>query len=498
MLAGAASAQSTPVSTDAGMIAKGKYLATAGDCVACHTAPGGKPFAGGLALQSPFGKIYSPNITPDKATGIGDWSDDDFYRAMHDGIGKAGQYLYPAFPFPWYTKVTRDDALAIKAYLFSLPPVNQPDKPLAFSFPFDIREGLLAWRTAFFKNDTFQPDPSKSAQLNRGAYLVESLGHCGECHNRDNLMGASDWSGRLKGGKINGWYAPALIADRRQGIGGWSEDDLVSYLKTGAAPGKGVVVGPMQQTIQDSLSQLTDADLHAIAVYLQSIPADQPAKPDAASAVPAPQGGNAYLTHCGFCHLPTGKGLGSAIPALAGNATVNATGAENLIRVVLGGLPATHGYAPMPAVGAGMTDNEVAAAVNYVRQSWGNRAPATLDGVSIGKYRNDTKTVMALNLPGGCEKVDDPALAKAVAEPDVTSVLADHNHPLLDRIDDVIAKVKQAAPKAAGDQIVNALIDAYCPVVMADQSKSYPDRVADLGNFSGLVYGRINKRPARG
>jgi mono/diheme cytochrome c family protein len=482
---------------DPSLVAKGQYLATAGDCVACHTSTGGKQFAGGDALQTPFGKIYPPNITPDVKTGIGSWSDDDFYRALHEGVRKDGVYLYPAFPFPWYTKVTRDDAIAIKAYLFSLPPVNAPDKPLGFSFPFDIREGLLAWRTAFFKADTFKPDSTKSPEWNRGAYLVEGLGHCGECHNRQNLMGASDWSGRLKGGEINGWYAPALTSDGRQGVGSWSDADLVTYLKTGAAPGKGVVVGPMRQTIQDSLSHLSDTDLHAMAVYIKSVPAGSPGastKVEGMQTASAP-GEQAYLTHCAFCHLPSGQGQKGAIPALAGNPTVNAAGPENVIRVVLGGLRASHGYAPMPAVGAGMSDQEVADVANYVRQSWGNQAPATSDVNQVGGLRGQTKTAMALTIPGGCQPIDNPALAKAVGQPAVTAVLSDQQRPLQERVDAAIPKVKSAAPKTSDEDLVNALTDAYCPVIAGDKSLGEAERAADLGNFSDLVYGRLKQRP---
>ena len=204
---------------DDALIKKGEYLMRAGDCIACHTAPGGTPFAGGLYMPTPFGSISTPNITPDKDTGIGTWSDDQFYHAVHDGIGHKGEYLYPVFPFPWYTKVTRDDVMAIKAYLFSLKPEHAPRKPLQLAFPFSIRTALLTWRTAFFKAETFKPDPSASAQVNRGAYLVEGLGHCGECHNHNNVLGASDWSGKLEGGEIDGWYAPNITSNGKEGVG---------------------------------------------------------------------------------------------------------------------------------------------------------------------------------------------------------------------------------------------------------------------------------------
>ena len=261
---------------NADLVKKGEYLVTAGDCVACHTAPGGEKFAGNYFLPTPVGKIPTPNLTPDKETGIGNWTDDQFYRAIHEGIGNKGEYLYPALPFPWFTKVTREDAMAIKAYLFSLKPVHNPRKPLEIGFPFDIRTGLLTWRLLFFKEGTFEPDPKATPAVNRGAYLVEGLGHCGACHNRDNMMGASVWSGKLQGGKISGWYAPNITSDGRDGVGRWPEDDIVKFLKTGERHNaKTVALGPMHEVIYDSTSHMSDEDLHAIASYLKATAAKQ-------------------------------------------------------------------------------------------------------------------------------------------------------------------------------------------------------------------------------
>jgi Cytochrome c, mono- and diheme variants len=363
---------------DSDLVKRGEYLATMGDCVACHSAPGGEKFAGGLYMQTPFGKISTPNITPDKETGIGKWTDDQFYRAMHEGIDNQGKYLYPVFPFPWFTKVTKDDALAIKAYLFSLKPVNAPRKELKIGFPFNIRTGLLAWRTLFFKPGTFEPNPKASAEINRGAYLVEGLGHCGECHNKSKLVGASDWSGKLQGGQIEGYYAPNLTSDGHKSAGLWSKDEIVAYLKTGSKPDHtSVAEGPMKETIQDSLSHLSDEDLGAIAVYLKSL-GDEQAKeagPSKGEVTPVSTA-NAYLSHCASCHQTDGKGVKNRIPALAGNGVVTAGGPQSVIEAVLGGLRASHGLAPMPALGQTMTDAEVADAVNYARKSWGNNASA--------------------------------------------------------------------------------------------------------------------------
>ena len=220
--------------SDPALVQRGAYLARAGDCEACHTTPGGAPYAGGAALHSPYGPIYPPNITPDKKNGIGAWSDDQFYRALHEGIDDQGHNLYPAFPYQWFTKVTRDDVLAIRAFLNTVPPSSEPSKKQGLMFPFDIRAGLAPWNALFFHPGAFKPDPSKGDQWNRGAYLVEGLGHCGDCHTPKGVAMEPETSKRFSGGEIDDWYAPNITSDPVHGIGGWSEDDLVQYLKTGA------------------------------------------------------------------------------------------------------------------------------------------------------------------------------------------------------------------------------------------------------------------------
>jgi mono/diheme cytochrome c family protein len=474
---------------DEQVIKRGEYLARAGDCVSCHTAPGGKPFAGGLYMPTPFGEISTPNITPDKATGIGDWNDDDFYRAMHDGIGRHNEYLYPVFPFPWFTKVTRDDVLAIKSYLFSQPAVNAPRQPLKLAFPFSIRESLLAWRIAFFKSATFAPDPHANDQSNRGAYLVEGLGHCGECHNRHSVFGASDWSGKLKGGEIEGWYAPSLTAAGNDSIEAWSNDQLVTFLKSGAAPGKGVALGPMRETIDNSLRYLSDDDLSAIASYIKSATAKATTRAVRQSAPPPTHaGGEVYLSSCAFCHGPEGRGVSGMIPPLAGNPAVTAQGPENVIRVALGGLEASHGFAPMPAVGMGMSDDDIAAVVNYVRTSWGNKAPANAESGTVADLRSKTQTLLAGNLPDGCPSINNPDLSKLVdAVGDKLKGIDLTN--MLSRIDSMLPSLKNSG--ASDDDIVNALTAAYCSLVMADAAILPPARASLLGNFSGLVYGQL-------
>jgi mono/diheme cytochrome c family protein len=478
----------------AALIAKGKYLATAGDCISCHTAPGGQPMAGGLGMDTPFGKIYTPNITPDKDTGIGKWTDDQFYRVMHDGIGGHGQYLYPAMPFPWYTRVTRDDVMAIKAYIFSVAPVHAPDKPNGMAFPFDIREGLLAWRLAFFHEGEFKPDPSKSAQLNRGAYLVEGLGHCGECHNNNNLFGSSKMAGRLEGGAIDDWYAPNITGDTLEGVGAWSQDQLATFLKTGAAPGgAGVALGPMMETIHNSLQYLTDEDIQAIAAYLKSVPPKTSYTEPKGTVVAS--GADTYLTFCASCHQQNGKGVAGEIPALAGNGAVKAREADNVIRVMLGGLPATKVYAPMPAVGANMTDDQIAAVANYVRTAWGNAAPATAQAGTVGKLRGETHTLMGVNGLKGCPTdLTQPDIQKAVSAPDskiAAQLKAVTDANLLQTVDAIIPELKAAAPQTKRADLVNGLMASYCPILLSDASLTAPQRAARLGTFGEILYGQL-------
>jgi len=477
------------------LVARGAYLATAGDCAACHTEKGGAAFAGGLAMDTPFGPLISPNITPDKATGIGNWTDDEFYRALHEGRARDGSFLYPAMPFPWYTKVTRDDALAIKAYLFSLPAVNKPRAASHLRFPFNVRPALGAWREAFFTPGTFVPDPKASEEINRGSYLVNGLAHCGECHNGQLLAGASKFDQSLRGGMIDHWYAPNITSDMREGIGSWTQQELVQFLKTGSVPGKGVAVGPMAETVH-SLSQLTDADLEAITAYLKSTPpAASPTRGHDLDAASTNHGGQVYLSYCASCHGLKGEGLPGAVPALAGNGAVAAKGPQNVIMVVLGGLPARQSYAPMLAIGAGMSDADIADVANYVRKSWGNNAPATASPDSVRAVRPAVDTLLSGERVTGCPAVAPDALAQLVASPQAplrARLAAITDATLAQDTPALVAEVHKALPKLSTAQVVNGLAAAYCPVVRADAGLDANARALRIGHFSELVYTQLN------
>jgi mono/diheme cytochrome c family protein len=476
---------------DADLVKRGEYLARAGDCMACHTAPGGQPLAGGRKMDTPFGPIYTPNITPDRETGIGDWSDEDFYRAMHEGVRKDGQYLYPVFPFPWYTHVKRDDVLATKAYLFSLKPVHAPDKAPGFAFPFNIRATLLTWRTLFFKAGN--PD----AQMTRGAYLVEGLGHCGECHNRRNVLGASDWSGKYEGGEIEGWYAPNITSDGRQGVGAWSADEIAKFLKTGVGPHSAIALGPMQETIDDSLRYLTDDDLQAIAAYLKSVkPKETFSNSQGGFARSGAPGEALYQSHCASCHGLKGEGSPGHVPALAHNGAVVARGPQDVIRVVLGGLTPKQGLAPMPAIGADLSDAEVANIADYVRNSFGNAAPAATKPAEVAALRAKVRTPMLAAARSDCDSPRTRQVQALAAAGAVEKIAEGDQTALLPSIDALVAKLAPTDSKQA-DAFVADLAGAYCQALFEGKPAAERTRADKLGRFASLVYSRMQTGLAR-
>jgi len=364
----------------------GRYLAIVGDCAACHTLPGsGHELAGGRAIETPFGNLLAPNITPDPVTGIGAWSDQEFVDAMTQGTGRGGAHLYPAMPYTYYTRVTRDDALAIRAYLNTVPAVHNPVRADQLPFPFNIRAAMIGWNMLFFKPGEFQPNSSKSAEWNRGAYLAEGLAHCGLCHTPKNFLGGDKTSERLHGYALQGWFAADITNDSRRGVGAWSIDDIVAYLKTGVGrntEGTGI----MAETIEHSTSHMTDADLRAIATYLKDSP-DQSASidptppPAVADQAGMKIGGRIYADECSGCHGADGKGTAGPFSALSGSTIVQQSDATSLMHVVLrGARSVATDQAPtgaaMPQFAWLLTDDQVAAVLTYIRNSWGNAAPA--------------------------------------------------------------------------------------------------------------------------
>lgn len=381
---------------DPALIARGEYLTAAGDCAGCHTAQGGARFAGGRSLATPFGNVPVPNITPDPETGLGEWRFEDFWQALHAGKGRHGELLYPAFSYTSYTKVNHDDALAIFAYLRSLPPVHQPATAPTLPFPYSVRKSLAAWRALYFKEGVFEPDPAQSPQWNRGAYLVQGLGHCNECHAARDSLGGTPQDAHLAGGQIpmQNWYAPDLSTRQNGGLQGWSEQDIVDLLKTGQSA-KGAAFGPMAAVVSGSTQHMTDEDLRAIATYLHSLPPRSPAavetSPFNTKAI-VEQGEKVYAQHCAACHRKDGRGVAGVYPALDGNSSVTEPSGINAIRMtLLGGFAPTTTANPrpysMPPFAQQLSDGDVSAAVTYIRRAWSNQASVVRPD-DVSKYRH--------------------------------------------------------------------------------------------------------------
>ena len=368
-----------PDGPHADLLRRGRYLTTAGDCVSCHTRAGGQPFAGGLGLRTPFGVIYSANLTSDGRSGIGAWSDDDFYRAMSRGIGRNGQHLYPAFPYPHFTIVRREDTDAILSWLKTVPAVRYTPPANLLPFPMDIRASMTAWNAAFFDDRAFVPDPKQSAEWNRGAYLVNGLGHCGACHSPKNIAGASQRDRHLQGGELNQWVAPNLTGDERTGLGRWSAEDIVEYLRTGrnAHANAG---GPMAEVVSYSTSLLTGEDLGAIATYLKSQPAHADNMAAGVDAASMQRGAAIYSDACASCHLEGGQGQSRRFPPLTGDAVAQQRNPVGVLHIILAGsrtgpTPERPTAFTMPSFAWKLSDQEAADVATFIRNSWGNRAP---------------------------------------------------------------------------------------------------------------------------
>jgi mono/diheme cytochrome c family protein len=363
-------------------ITRGEYLSRAGNCMACHTDRGGLPWAGGRALATPFGTLYASNLTPDARTGLGAWTAEDFWRALHHGRSRDGRMLYPAFPYTHYTRVTRADADAMYAFLRTLTPVQQPNTPHALRWPYSTQAALAVWRALYFRPGGHREEPARGAQWNRGAYLVQGLGHCAACHSARNAWGASEVLD-LSGGMIpmQSWYAPSLASPVEAGVAGWRVDDIVRLLRTGASPDTSTL-GPMAEVVLHSTQHLQESDLRSMAVFLQSVPPGPGAKPSQVPPVPASvaqRGARIYADHCAQCHGDKGEGVNGAYPRLAGNRAVTLQVTANLVQVTIHGAypPATEGQPRpfgMPPFALTLSDADIAAVLTFVRGAWGNTA----------------------------------------------------------------------------------------------------------------------------
>lgn len=404
-LPGLSRADQTATLDDAALVKRGEYLAVAGDCMACHTAEKGKPFAGGLPLKVPMlGTIYSTNITPDKDTGIGTWSLEDFDRAVRHGVAKDGHNLYPAMPYVSYAKISDDDVKALYAYFeHGVKPVSQVSHPSDIPWPLNMRWPLKIWNAVFLKDGPYAPKPNRSVEWNRGAYLVQGLAHCGTCHTprgfgfQEQALDETN-RGFLGGSVLAGWDGYNITSDVNSGIGSWTQQQLVQYLRTGSVPGVAQAAGPMAEAVEHSFSRMTDADLAAIATYIRTVPAfsDGSTRPRHAWGKPAADvaalrgvalGGTLdparlYLGNCATCHQAHGQGTPDGYyPSLVHNSTVGAPNPTNLVQVILHGVHrnAAGNDVGMPAFANDLTDAQVAALTNYITKQFGNPAASVTD-----------------------------------------------------------------------------------------------------------------------
>jgi len=388
--------QNTIPSFDQARIERGANLAHLGMCASCHTADLSPPFAGGKPMETPFGTVHSTNITPDADTGIGAWSPGAFTRAMREGVSRDGHLLYPAFPYNHYVRMTQADIDDLYAWFMTRPAITSPARDNDMTFPFGFRPLVGFWNVLYLNDAPWRPDPRQSAEWNRGAYLVEGLGHCAMCHTPINALGGSSQERAFQGGLIpmQNWYAPSLTSNKEAGLGTWDLQDIIDLLQKGVS-NRGTVYGPMAEVTFNSLQFLTTEDVRAMAVYLKSLPADQPLANDPAAA-PAranitqqfTQGKRIYDAQCANCHGAQGRGKLPHYPPLAANQSITMTSAVNPIRMVLNG-----GYPPgtrrnpmpygMPPFAHSLSDADIAAVVTYIRTAWGNRgAPVSVREVN--------------------------------------------------------------------------------------------------------------------
>lgn len=404
-----------PDSSKLDLIKQGEYLSKASDCEVCHTSPGGTTFAGGLAFKTPFGVIYSSNITPDKTTGIGNWTEQQFSNALKHGIRADGQNLYPAMPYTSYSKLTDADIHAMYAYFMSLPGVNHNPPENEMGFPYNQRLALKGWNLINFHYKPFEEDPGQSAEWNRGKYVATALGHCEECHTPRNLaMGLSDKA--YAGAMVDGWEAFNISSDKESGIGNWSHDDLMQYLRTGALPGKATTGGGMADVISHSLRFLTPEDMSALATYIKSVPAQQTSSRNRSGAgqnaqsditqevrgMPiddaSPSGAVLFNGNCASCHGTAGQGIGENkyYPSLSQNSVVGSDKPNNLVQVILHGVDRVNGageHIVMPGFGENLTDAQIATLTNYVRNQFGNQGEP-VDAAAVKVLRDNNVTVI--------------------------------------------------------------------------------------------------------
>jgi mono/diheme cytochrome c family protein len=466
------------------LVARGRYVALAADCHSCHTAPGGQPYAGGAPLKSAFGTLYGSNITPAPQTGIGQWSKADFERALRRGVRKDGAYLYPAMPYNNYTKMTAADMDALWAYMRTIPAVENRIPENTLPFPLTIRTGLAAWQALYFHPGPFTPTAGQSAAWNRGAYLVEALEHCDQCHTPRNIAQGLEPQHQLTGAQIEGWYAPDISNDPMSKLSGWTVEQVAAMLKSGTMPGNVKTFGPMQEVVHDSLRYLTDQDLHAIALYLKDQQTHVTAeKPTPVKYARLAAGKRVYQDNCSSCHQANGKGQGASIPALAGNDAVTASEPYNVIMAILEGFAPQGTWGAMGSFAAVLSDDQIADVANYVRTAWGNDGLANATPWSVADWRKNAAAPADESHALLCPDLAAPLLQPALGAGPVALKQAATDHA---RMTTLVGNYRAAQPDASSAEVVEALSTAYCRAV-ADDHISRTRMTAQLADFANQV-----------
>lgn len=479
----------------ADMVAKGRYVSIAAGCQDCHSQKGAAPYSGGEPLKSPFGDIYPPNVTPATKTGIGDWTLEDFGSALRQGRSKGGGYLYPAMPYVHYTKMTDDDVASLWAYMKTIKPVEKETPKNKLPFPLNIRTGIAAWQALYLNEGRFEATAGKSDAWNRGAYLVDAMGHCSSCHTPRNFAMATKTDQRLTGAQIENWYAPDISNDPLSSTEQFSVDALASYLKTGRT-GKNIkVFGPMSQVVHESLGLMTDSDLHAMAVYLKDLPDGNKPRDAVAEKSLTPQmlasGQQTYTQHCENCHQSGGGGIQGSVPALAGNSALVARRPDNVITAVLQGFEPQGTWGVMPAFAKTLTNGEIAAVTNYVRASWGNRSAALATPQAVQPLREKADVPQAgqqatLICPNPPASRIEPALK---AGPDKLEAAADDPKAMAS----LVADYQKSLPKSSAAETIESLSTAYCRVVTGRQV-SQTRAGAKVASFAQRVAVALSER----
>ena len=463
---------------------RGAYVATAAGCDSCHTTPHGAAYAGGAALKTPFGDIYPPNITPDTHDGIGTWSQAEFNKALREGVAKNGEVLYPAMPYTHYTRMSDADLAALWEYIRTRKAVKHAVPANTFRFPFNVRPALSVWQSLYFHPGRLEPDPKRSAEFNRGAYLVNALGHCGVCHTPKNLAQAPVSGRELGGAEISGWYAPDISASSSSALQEWSQADLVRFFKTGARGENTKTVGPMQDVVHGSLRLLTDADRQAIAVYLKQQPAPASSAEVKTVALPTERleaGRVAYVEHCSTCHQRNGAGQPGIVPALADNPVVSAREPDNVIMAMLEGFKPQGSWGAMASFADTLSNQQIADIANYVRVAWNNGAEPNATEWSIDRWRSLAQPAGA----GQSAGLLCPNLSRSVLEPALHSGSDALRRSASDdgQLHSLVQHYREARPGSSQAQVIEALSTAYCREMSAE-GLSRPRAAAAIARFT--------------